>query len=160
MVKSIANLGEILRLRGNSIEAHAVLVGVISIQRKLLGEDYHDTLASMGALGQLLASEGKWEEAESVYRAALASWRKRLGDHNPQSLWEWGELCRSLVAQRKYHEAEGLLAEVLTPEFVTNTACSSLLARRVDLMGRQGRWKEATADVATLMRYEDHAAAG
>jgi tetratricopeptide (TPR) repeat protein len=153
MVKSIANLGEIMRLRGNSIEAHAVLLGVISIQRKLLGEDYHDTLASMGSLGQLLASEGKWEEAENLHRAALTSWRKRLGDQNPQSLWEWGELCRALVAQRKYHEAEELLARVLTPEFVTNPACSRVLAHRLDLMGRQGRWREAAADATTLMQY-------
>jgi len=108
----------------------------------------------MGSLGQLLASEGKWEEAEKVHREALGLWRKRLGDHNPQTLWEWGEVCRALVAQRKYHEAEELLAEVLTPEFVTNPACSSILAQRLDLMGRQGRWREAAADAATLMRYE------
>ncbi len=154
LVKSIANLGEILRLQGNATEAHAVLLGVISIQRKLLGEDYHDTLASLGSLGQILASEGKWEEAESVHRAALTSWRKRLGDQNPQSLWEWGELCRALVAQRKYHEAEELLAKVLTREFVTNPACSKLLAQRSDLMGRQGKWMGAAVDATTMMQYQ------
>jgi len=154
LVKSIANLGEILRLQGNATEAHAVLLGVISIQRKLLGEDYHDTLASLGSLGQILASEGKWEEAESVHRAALTSWRKRLGDQNPQSLWEWGELCRALVAQRKYHEAEELLAKVLTPEFLKEPTCSSVLRQRLDLLGRQGRWREAAADAATLMQYQ------
>jgi tetratricopeptide (TPR) repeat protein len=154
VVKSIANLGEILRLRGKNTEASAVLKAAISIQRKLLGEDYPDTLASMGSLGQLLASEGKWEEAEKVHREALGLWRKRLGDQNPQTLWEWGELCRALVAQRKYHEAEEILAEVLTPEFVTNAACSDLLGRRLDLMGRQGRWKEAAADAATLMHFQ------
>ncbi len=154
VVKSIANLGEILRLQGKNTEAGAVLKAALSIQRKLLGDDYPDTLSSMGSLGQLLASEGKWEEAENVHREALGLWRKRLGDQNPQTLWEWGELCHALVAQRKFHEADDLLAKVLTPEFVTNPACFSLLGRRLDLMGRQGRWKEAAADAATLMRYE------
>jgi tetratricopeptide (TPR) repeat protein len=154
VVKSIANLGEMLRLRGKNTEASAVLKAAISIQRKLLGDDYPDTLSSMGSLGQLLASEGQWEEAEKVHREALGLWRKRLGDQNPQTLWEWGELCHALVAQRKYQEAEELLAEVLTPEFVKEPACYNILSRRLDLMGRRGRWKEAAADAATLMRYE------
>jgi hypothetical protein len=154
MVKSIANLGEILRLRGNSIEAHAVLLGVISIQRKLLGEAHYDTLASMGALGQLLASEGKWQEAEEVHREALDLKRKRLGDQHHLSLWEWTELCSVLVAQRKLQEAERLLAEILTPVFVRDPACAGILGHRLDLMGRQARWKEAAADAATLMHYE------
>jgi serine/threonine protein kinase/tetratricopeptide (TPR) repeat protein len=154
VVKSISNLGEIMRLRGDLTDASAVLKAAISIQRKLLGADYPDTLASMGSLGQVLGSEGKWEEAEKVDREALGLWRNRLGDQNPQSLWEWGELCRALVAQRKYDEAEELLAKVLTPEFVTNPACSNVLGQRLDLMGRQGRWREASADATTLMQYQ------
>jgi tetratricopeptide (TPR) repeat protein len=154
VVKSIANLGEILRLEGKNTEASAVLKAAISIQRKLLGYDYPDTLSSLGSLGQVLESEGKWEEAENVHREALGRWRKRLGDQNPQTLWEWGELCHVLVAQRKYDEAGQLLAEVLTPEFVKEPACYNILSRRLDLLGRQGRWKEAIADAATLMRYK------
>src|SRR5258708_5736833 len=153
VVKSISNLGEILRLQGNLTEAHAVLKTAISIQRKLLGDDYPDTVSSLGSFGQVLESEGNLADAEVIYREALASWR-RSDDHNPQSLWGWGRLCHVLVAQRKYREAEQLLAEVLTPAFVTNRACSDLLRRRLDLMGRQGRWKEAAADAETLMQYE------
>jgi tetratricopeptide (TPR) repeat protein len=151
VVKSISNLGEILRLQGNLTEAHAVLKTAISIQRKLLGDDYPDTVSSLGSFGQVLESEGNLADAEVIYREALASWR-RSGDHNPQSLWGWGQLCHVLVAQRKYREAEQLLAEVLTPAFVTNRACSDLLGRRLDLMGRQGRWREAAADGVTLMQ--------
>ncbi len=129
----------------------------ISIQRKLLGDDYPDTVSSLGSFGQVLESEGNLADAEVIYREALASWR-RSGDHNPQSLWGWGQLSHVLVAQRKYREAEQLLAEVLTPAFVTNPACSSLLAQRLDLMGRQGRWREAAADAAAVLGYQpaDH----
>jgi tetratricopeptide (TPR) repeat protein len=154
LVKSIANLGEILRLRGNSIEAHAVLAGVISIQRKLLGEAHYDTLASLGSFGQLLATEGKWEEAEKVHREALTIWRKRVGDQHPHSLWEWGQVCHVLVQQRKYQEAEQFLGEILTPTFVKEPACSEILGRRLDLMGRQGRWKEAVSDAEILVQHQ------
>jgi tetratricopeptide (TPR) repeat protein len=157
VVKSISNLGEILRLQGNLTEAHAVLKTAISIQRKLLGDDYPDTVSSLGAFGQVLEREGNLADAEVIYREALASWR-RSGDHNPQSLWGWGRLCHVLATQRKFREAEQLLAEVLTPAFVTNRACLDLLGRRLNLMGRQGRWKEAAADAVTLMQLQptDH----
>jgi tetratricopeptide (TPR) repeat protein len=131
-----------------------VLKAAISLQKKLLGEDYPDTLASMGALGQALASEGEWGEAERVHRDALRLWRGRLGDQNPTTLWEWGEVCRALVAQHKIQEAEQLLAEILTPAFVQQPGSSELLGRRLDLMGRQGKWKEAVADASTLMQYQ------
>jgi hypothetical protein len=129
-----------------------VLKTAISIQRKLLGDDYPDTVSSLGSFGQVLESEGNLVEAEVVYREALTSWRKS-GDHNAGSLWGWGQMCHVLVAQRKYRDAEQLLAEVLTPAFVKDSDCADLLGRRLDLMGRQGRWKEAAADASTLMQY-------
>lgn len=152
VVKSISNLGEILRLKGNLTEAHAVLKTAISIQRKILGDDYPDTVSSLGSFGQVLESEGNLADAEVIYREALTSWRKS-GDHNPQSLWGWGQMCHVLVAERKYREAEQLLAEVLTPTFLKESASSDLLGRRLDLMGRQGRWKEAAADASGLIQY-------
>ena len=158
LVKSIANLGEVLRLQGNSIEAHAVLLGVISIQSKLLGKDYPDTLSSLGSLGQLLEGEGHWAEAEAVHRDALALWRQRAGDQDPGTLWELGELARDLFAQKKYGEAEQLLDEALTPAFVKEPASAGVLTERVDFMGRQGRWQEAAANAALILKYQptDH----
>ncbi|HWV98590.1 MAG TPA: serine/threonine-protein kinase, partial [Candidatus Acidoferrum sp.] len=153
VVKSISNLGEIMRLKGNLTEAHAVLKTAISIQRKLLGEDYIDTITSLGSYGQVLESEGNLAEAEAVYRDALAGWRKS-GDHNPGSLWGWGQLCHVLVAQRKFREADQLLAEVLTPTFVKEPTSSGLLSQRLDLNGRRGKWTEAAADAVALMQLQ------
>jgi tetratricopeptide (TPR) repeat protein len=138
LVKSIADLGEVLRLQGNSIEAHAVLLGVISIQSKLLGKDYPDTLSSLGSLAQILEAEGNWTEAETVNRQALASRQKRAGNQDPATLWETRELVKDLEAQKKYGEAEKVLADALTPEFIKEPASADTLAQRVDLMGRQG----------------------
>lgn len=154
LIKSMANLGEILRLRGETIEAHAVLAGVISIQRKILGETHNDTLASLGSFGQLLAAEGKWEEAEKIHREGLTLWRRRVGDTHPHALWAWGQLCHVMVQQRKYQEAEELLGEILTPAFAGEQASAPILGRRLDLMCRLGRWREAVIDAETLIHYQ------
>jgi hypothetical protein len=49
---------------------------------------------------------------------------------------------------------EQFLAEVLTPEFLKLPACCTLVARRLDLMGRQGKWSEAADANATLMQHQ------
>jgi tetratricopeptide (TPR) repeat protein len=49
---------------------------------------------------------------------------------------------------------EMFLAEVLTPEFLKLPACCPLMARRFDVMGRQGRWSEALDVNATLMQHQ------
>jgi tetratricopeptide (TPR) repeat protein len=166
VVKSIANLGEILRLRGNLTEAHGVLKAAISIQAKLLGEDYPDTLSSLGSLGLILEGEGQWAEAEKVHRKALALWRQRAGDTDPQTIWEMGELARDLAAQKKFDEAAQILDEALTPEYIRQPSAADLLAARVDLLGRQGRWQKAAADAVALLdlqpndHYRYHTLAG
>ena len=154
LIKSIADLGEMLRLRGNSVEAHAVLVAAISIQRKLLGEDYPDTLTSLGSLGQLLASEGKWEEAESVHREALTLCKKRLGDQDGRTTWEYGQLAHVLAAQKKYDEAEQVLNGAMPPGTAKTKPNPEFLLQKIDLLGRQGRWPDAAMAGAALLELQ------
>jgi tetratricopeptide (TPR) repeat protein len=143
-----------MRQRGNLKDAYSVLSAALSLQRKLVGNDHPDTLYTLGNLGLIYEAETNWSKAETVFREVLALRLKRPGNDDPRAMWEYGELCHALVAQRRYREAQQLLAEVLTPAFVTNRACSDLMGRRLDLMGRQGRWKEAAADAATLMQFQ------
>ncbi|HTE89133.1 MAG TPA: serine/threonine-protein kinase, partial [Terriglobales bacterium] len=151
---SLCYLGNRMRQRGNLEDAYSVLSAALSLQRKFVGNDHPDTLYTLGNLGLIYEAETNWSKAETVFREVLALRLKRPGNDDPRAKWEYGELCHALVAQRKYPEAGQLLAEVLTPAFVTNRACSDLLGRRLDLMGRQGRWKEAAADAATLMQFQ------
>jgi DNA-binding transcriptional regulator YbjK len=69
-------------------------------------------------------------------------------------LGELEGLVRALVEQKKFDEAEQLLDEALTPAFVRQTASAELLAQRVDLKGRRGRWQEAVADAALLLQLQ------
>src|SRR5882762_789612 len=151
---SLCYLGNRMRQRGNLEDAYSVLSAALSLQRKFLGDDHPDALFTLGSLGLVYEAETNWSKAETVFREVLDYRRKRSGNDDPQALWGYGELCHALVAQRKYPEAGQLLAEVLTPTFVTNRACSDLLGRRLDLMGRQGRWKEAADDAAILMQFQ------
>jgi serine/threonine protein kinase/tetratricopeptide (TPR) repeat protein len=158
VIKSIANLGEVMRLRGKLPEAHAVLKAVISVQSKVLGEDYPDTLSSLGSFAQVLEGEGNWVEAEAVNRYALALWQKRAGNEDQGTLWELRELVRDLVAQKKNGDAEQVLDAALTPAFISLPASADLLAARVELMGRQGRWQEAETNAILSVKYQpdDH----
>ena len=56
--------------------------------------------------------------------------------------------------QKKFGEAEQLLDEALTPAFVKIPASAGLLAARVEFMGHQGRWQEAAADAALILKYQ------
>jgi serine/threonine-protein kinase len=62
------------------------------------------------------------------------------------------------MAQKRFGDAQKLLEEVLTPAFVKEQSGLSLLLAWVDMMGRRGRWQEATADATLLLQFQptDH----
>src|SRR4030095_6749935 len=143
--------------QGKLADGHAVLSAAISIQRKILSEDNPDTLDSLDYLGWILELEGKWAEAETVHRHAMSLWRKRAGNEYPQALGDLAGLVRALVAQKKFGEAKQLLDQMLTPAFMQKAASADVLAQRLDLMGRQGRWPDALVDAnLVLERQPDH----
>src|SRR5258708_705543 len=151
---ALRNLGEALEGQGKRSEAEALHREALASWRKRAGNEDQQTLYTLDRLGWTLEGEGKWSEAESVYREALALRRKRAAIDDPQVLSECEQLCRGLREQRKYHDMEQLLAEVLTPEFLKLPACCTLVARRLDVIGRQGRWSEALDVTATLMQHQ------
>jgi len=150
----LRQLGITLEYAGKWAEAETVHREALAAWRKRAGNDDPQTLYTLDRLGWTLEGEGKWSEAESVYREALALRRKGAAIDDPQVLSECEQLCRGLLEQRKYHDMEQLLAEVLTPEFLKLPACCTLVAHRLVVMGRQGRWSEAADATATLMQHQ------
>jgi serine/threonine protein kinase len=151
---ALRDLGITLEYGGKWAEAETVHREALAAWRKRAGNDDPQTLYTLDRLGWTLEGEGKWSEAESVYREALALRRKGAAIDDPQVLSECEQLCRGLREQRKYHDMEQLLAGVLTPEFLKLPASCTLVARRLDVMGRQGRWSEALDATATLMQHQ------
>jgi tetratricopeptide (TPR) repeat protein len=154
VAKSLYAVGENMRQRGELSNADGVMSAAVSIQRRLLGSDHPDTLYSLGSLGRIFERKGKWVEAEGVYREVVTSWRSRSGNTAPRTLYELQGLLRALVAQEKFAEAERLLNETLTPAFVKDPASAELLGQRIQILGRQKRWKEAASDAATALEHE------
>src|SRR5882672_6842549 len=151
---ALHQLGVTLDAQRKWSEAESVHREQVASWGKRAGNDDPQTLYALRELGINLEGEGKWLEAETAYREALTSRRKRAAIDDPEILSDCEQLCVVLRAQRKYHDMEQLLAEVLTPEFLKLPACCTLVARRLDVLGRQGRWSEALDVTATLMQHQ------
>ncbi len=158
VTKSIYVLGGRMREHGNLVGSQAVLAAALSIQRKLLGPDHPDVLATLRSLAFTLEKERKWADAETVHREALEAWRRRGGSADSSALDAAKGLVQALLEQRKYAEAEQVLGETLTPAFVQRPESVDFLMWRVEIMGRQKRWREAAADAALVVEYrpDDH----
>ena len=154
VAKSLYLVGDRMRQQGKVNEAYSVLSAALSIQRKLLGEDNPASLDSLRSLGLTLEAEGKLTESEAVHREALAGWRKRGQNETPQALSQLESLVHVLAAQKKFGEAEQLLGEALTPAFIKRPSSVNLLAQRVELLARQGRWQEAATDAALALEHQ------
>ncbi len=146
IAKSLFLVGDRMRQRGNLNEAYPVLSAAFSIQRKLLGEDNPASLYTLRSLGSTLEAENKYAEAEQVYREALAVWRKRGESQTQQALSEVESLTEVLIAEKKFSDAEQLLDETLSPDLIKQTSNSELLALRVSIKARSGKWQQAAAD--------------
>ncbi len=151
---SLYLLGNRMLQRGDLEDAYSVLSATLSLQRKLLGDDHPETLDTLNSLGLTCQARNNWSGAESVWRQLLASRRKQSGNDDPQTLYAIRRLAGALEEQGKLSEADQLLAEVLTPAFLNEPACSNILACRLNLRGRQGKWGEAVADISLLVKYQ------
>jgi tetratricopeptide (TPR) repeat protein len=151
---ALRNVGETLECGGKWSDAESVHREELTSWRKRVGNDDPETLYALDKLGWCLAGEGKWSEAESVYREALAAQRRRVGNDAPATLSKCEMLSWVLMQEKKFRETEQLLAEVLTPAVVAQPSSCTLLNRRLELMGRQGKWKEAAADASLVVKYE------
>jgi serine/threonine protein kinase/Tfp pilus assembly protein PilF len=154
MLYALRNLGLALEAENKWPEAEAVWRESLTAWRKRGGIEEPQSMYTLRKLGLALEAEGKWPEAEAVYREALAISRKQGGDEGPDALVDLDRLVRVLVPQKKLGEAEQLLNQALTPVFVRSPASANLLVRRLDLLGRLGRWQEAAEEAALLLQLQ------
>src|SRR5260370_883381 len=150
-------MGESLEDEGKWFEAERVWRDSLPMWCKRGGIEERQSMYTLRKLGLALEAERKWPDAESVHREALSISRKK-GDEDPEALADLEKLVRVLNNQRKFNEAEELLNKVLNPAFLTQQESANLLAQRVNLMGRRGRWREAAADAALALENQptDH----
>jgi len=156
-IYTLQGLGETLEHESKWVEAESIWRDALVCWRKRGNKEDPQSMYALRKLALALEAEHKWQEAESVHREALSLSRKK-GDEDPEALADLQKLVRVLTNEKKYSEAEDLLKTALTPAFATQAASANLIAQRVNLFGRRGRWKEAAALAAVALENDptDH----
>jgi tetratricopeptide (TPR) repeat protein len=66
---------------------------VIKTRKRVLGEEYPDTLKSMGNLASTYRNQGRWTEAEEIDVQVIKTSRRVLGEEHPETLRSMGNLA-------------------------------------------------------------------
>ena len=139
--------GRMIGLQGRYAEAEELAREVLEDQRRVLGPDHPDCLASRQNLARLAGKAGRYAEAEQMYRRVLADRRRILGDDHPDTLATRHRLARIVGQQGRYGEAEELCHQVLADrhrllgeDHPDNLSTRHRLAR---MLGLQGRYADA-----------------
>jgi hypothetical protein len=86
----------------------------LAVQRRLLGPENLDTLATANNLAIALNEQGKNAEAETIFCEVLAVQRRVLGREHPDTLTTVTSLANTLNEQGKRAETETMYHDVLT----------------------------------------------
>ena len=151
---ALRRLALTLEAEGKWAEAEAIWRETLTVWQKLGGNEERQSMYTLRKLGLALQAEGKWAEAETLYREALAISRKQEGNEGPEALMDMQRLAQVLVAQKKFSNTQKLLDETLTPALLKTQTGLNLLLTWVDMMGRHGRWQEATVDATLLVQFQ------
>lgn len=94
-------------------EAEELSAQALTTRRQLLGEEHHDTLASMGRLALAFREQGRWKEAEELHLRELEISKRVLGEQNIKTLNTMANLGVIFGRQGKFREAEELQSQAL-----------------------------------------------
>ena len=95
-------------------EAEESFRKVLSIRRKVLGEEHSDTALSYRYLADILNAQSKYVEAMEACGKALTIHRKVLGDEDLGTAYSYSTLADIFSSQCKYAEAEETSRKVLS----------------------------------------------
>ncbi len=148
------NLGATLFELGRMDEAKDFFTRAVVLRRKFFGEDHPNFTTSLDGLADVYRLSGKYADAETLYRENYKLRSKQLSPLDPAVIRTVGNLVNVLVAQQKTEAVETLLAEVLTPEFISRPESATILSTRLEFHARAGRWREAAADARRVLEFQ------
>jgi len=97
-------------------EAEHMLRQLLPDQRRILGDDHSDTMASQRILARLTGLQGRHQQAERMYRRLLADRQHRLGRQHPETLATRFGLAAIVERVGHYAEAEQMFRELLADQ--------------------------------------------
>jgi len=106
-------IGDTYRDLGLYSEAQAQLERALELQRRTLGDQHPDTLASMSRLAFAYERQNAYAKAEALYAQALEIRRRTLGENHADTLASMNGLGSTYERQGKYDQAEALLVKAL-----------------------------------------------
>ncbi|MEZ2235335.1 tetratricopeptide repeat protein [Microcoleus sp.] len=146
-VESLVQQVNQLYNQGKYQEAIPLLERVLSIRRKVLGNEHLDVAISLNDLATLYYNQGRYREAEPLFQQALELRKRLLGEENPDVAASLDSLATLYGEQARYSEAEPLyrqaleLRKRLLGEEHPDVAAS--LNNLAYLYMNQGRYREA-----------------
>lgn len=135
-------MAEVYDNLGLIADTRSLVERAAELQRRVLGPENPETLASMDLLGKTLVKQGRFAEAETLQRATISARTRVLGPEHPDTLHSMILLARVLSSQGKHaeadklgHEAVNIERRVLGPEdhqtlILINNLVSVLWAER------------------------------
>ncbi len=114
VAQSLNNLGQVLKLKAEFVEAEATFREALTIRRQLLGDMHPEVAQSINDLGDVMTRNGNYKAAETMFREALKMRRQLLGNLHPDTAQTLEDLALNLYDQGDYESPVPLLREAVS----------------------------------------------
>ncbi len=142
-----ATIGAVYTALGLYADAQPLLDRALQSQRRLLGDDNSDTLATANKLADLYWYQHKYQDAEPLYSEIVERRTRALGEEHIDTLKASFDLAGLYLQQKRWDEAERLARKTLAAQQrVLGTEHPDTLNSLTNLQGlyyNQGRYVEA-----------------
>ena len=108
-MKDHFDLAKVIVIQGRWQEFEGLGIETLERQRRLLGEDHPDTLASLNNLHSFYYRQGRYDEAAPIASEVLTGTGRALGENHPDTLRSVHNLASAYESSVSYDEAEALL---------------------------------------------------
>ncbi|KAG8710774.1 hypothetical protein FRC09_020938 [Ceratobasidium sp. 395] len=112
-VNDAENFARVYHDNGRWKEAEMLLVRVLDVRKRTLGELHPAALISMHNLANAYLKQGRWDEAEALQVRVLDAEKQTLGELHPDTLTSMSSLATIHWGQGQWDEAEALQVRVL-----------------------------------------------
>lgn len=114
VAKSLCNIAELLRTRGDLKGAEAACREALAIFRSVASEDDPDVANALNVLAGILIDKGEYSTAEQMARDSVRLHRKTTGHQNFVMAASLNNLANLMQARGNYELAETLLREAIS----------------------------------------------
>jgi len=145
-------MGDVYNSLGLNPQGKVLVAQALDLQRRAVGPESPDTLASMSLMSVFLSGEGKFAEAEKLQRETLETRLRVLSPEHPDTARSMSRLALVLSWQGRNREAETLQREALRierralgPEHQDTLHATDGLVTILWMQGDANRYAEAEA---------------